>query len=35
MSRILIVEDDEDMMRLATHWLERAGYEVALAGDGQ
>ena len=35
MSRVLIVEDDEDMVRLATHWLERAGYEVALAGDGQ
>ena len=35
MSRILIVEDDEDMVRLATHWLERAGYEVALAADGQ
>jgi DNA-binding response OmpR family regulator len=33
-SRILIVEDDEDMVRLATHWLERAGYEVVLAGDG-
>jgi DNA-binding response OmpR family regulator len=33
--RVLIVEDDEDMVRLATHWLERAGYEVALAGDGQ
>ena len=35
MSRVLIVEDDEDMVRLATHWLERAGYEVALAPDGQ
>jgi DNA-binding response OmpR family regulator len=34
-SRVLIVEDDEDMVRLATHWLERAGYEVALAADGQ
>jgi len=33
-SRVLIVEDDEDMVRLATHWLERAGYEVALAADG-
>ena len=35
MSRVLIVEDDEDMVRLATHWLERADYEVALAADGQ
>ena len=35
MSRVLIVEDDEDLVRLATHWLERAGYSVALAGDGQ
>ena len=35
MSRVLIVEDDEDMVRLATHWLERAGYDVQLASDGQ
>ena len=35
MSRILIVEDDDDLVNLATHWLERAGYTVENAGDGQ
>lgn len=34
MTRILIVEDDEDMVGLATHWLERAGYTVEHAPDG-
>ena len=34
MSRILIVEDDADIVRLATHWLERAGYGVEHAADG-
>jgi DNA-binding response OmpR family regulator len=34
-SRILIVEDDDDVVNLATHWLERAGYTVEHAGDGQ
>ena len=34
MSRILMVEDDEDMVGLATHWLERAGYTVEHAADG-
>jgi len=33
--RILIVEDDDDLVNLATHWLERAGYAVEHAGDGQ
>ena len=31
---ILIVEDDEDLVRLATHWLERSGYAVEQVGDG-
>ena len=35
MIRILIVEDDEDLVALATHWLERAGYHVEHAGDGE
>ena len=35
MRRILIVEDDEDMVRLATHWLEREGYEVEHAPNGE
>lgn len=34
MSRILIVEDDDDLVNLATHWLERAGYGVEHAADG-
>jgi len=35
MRRILIVEDDEDLVRLSTHWLERKGYEVEHAPDGE
>src|SRR5262249_31228692 len=35
MRRILIVEDDEDLVRLTTHWLEREGYGVAHAADGE
>ena len=34
MSRVLIVEDDADLVNLTTHWLERAGYGVQHAGDG-
>ena len=34
MSRILIVEDDEDLVNLSTHWLEKAGYVVEHAPDG-
>ncbi|HEX9431485.1 MAG TPA: response regulator [Burkholderiales bacterium] len=34
MSRVLIVEDDADLVNLTTHWLERAGYSVQHAGDG-
>jgi len=35
MHRILIVEDDEDLVRLTTHWLEREGYTVQHAADGE
>jgi two-component system response regulator ResD len=35
MSRILVVEDDEDLVNLSTHWLERAGYAVEHAPDGR
>jgi DNA-binding response OmpR family regulator len=35
MRHLLIVEDDEDMVRLATHWLEREGYTVEHAADGE
>ena len=34
MNRILIVEDDEDLVNLSTHWLEKAGYVVEHAADG-
>ena len=34
MSSILLVEDDADMVALATRWLERAKYQVHHAGDG-
>ena len=34
MSRVLIVEDDADLVNLTTRWLERAGYGVQHAGDG-
>jgi DNA-binding response OmpR family regulator len=33
-SRILIVEDDADMVSLATRWLERAKHQVVHVGDG-
>jgi DNA-binding response OmpR family regulator len=32
--RILIVEDDPDVVNLCTRWLERAGYAVEHAPDG-
>jgi len=35
MHRILIVEDDEDLVGLSTRWLEREGYTVERAGDGE
>jgi DNA-binding response OmpR family regulator len=35
MHRILIVEDDEDVVNLSTRWLERAGYAVEHAPDGE
>ena len=34
MSRILIVEDDDDVRALIAHKLRRAGHEVSEAGDG-
>lgn len=35
MSLILLVDDDEDMMRLTANWLKKDGYEVALASSGR
>lgn len=32
---ILLVEDDTDLVELATHWLERDGYAVRSTGDGR
>jgi DNA-binding response OmpR family regulator len=34
MSRVLIVEDDADIVNLATRWLERAKHTVQHIGDG-
>ena len=34
MSRILIVEDDPDLVALVKRWLERDGHQVEHAGDG-
>ena len=35
MSRILIVDDDEDILSLTERWLLKAGYEVDKALSGQ
>jgi len=32
---ILVVEDDADLVELATHWLERDGYAVRSTADGR
>ena len=34
MSRILIIEDDPDLVALVRRWLERDGHQVEHAGDG-
>ena len=34
MSRILVVEDDPDLVALVTRWLERDGHQVQHAPDG-
>lgn len=34
-SEVLVVDDDPAMLRLITMWLERAGYDVRVATDGQ
>lgn len=34
MARILLVEDDDELVNRGTHWLERAGYTVEHAADG-
>ena len=35
MHRILLVEDDPDVVNLSTRWLSRAGYAVEHAPDGE
>ena len=35
MSLILLVDDDEDMMKLTANWLKKAGYEVATETSGE
>ena len=34
MSRVLIVEDDPDLVALVKKWLERDGHQIEHAGDG-
>ena len=33
--RLLVVEDDEDLLMITARQLERAGYEVLCAKDGE
>ena len=35
MKHVLVVEDDPDIVELITHYLDREGFEVASAPDGQ
>jgi two-component system, OmpR family, alkaline phosphatase synthesis response regulator PhoP len=35
MQRILVVEDDPDIVELLTHYLERDGFQVSAVGDGR
>ena len=35
MSRILLIDDDEDMLAMTGRWLEKAGYEVFRSGSGK
>ena len=35
MSRILLVDDDNDMLQLTGRWLTKAGYEVTTATSGE
>lgn len=34
MNRILIVEDEPDIQELLSAYLQQAGYQTSLAGDG-
>ncbi len=35
MSHILLIDDDEDIVKLTTRWLQKAGYEVSFATSGK
>ena len=35
MSKILLVDDDDDMVKISSRWLEKAGYEVTTANSGK
>lgn len=35
MSRVLIIDDEEDIRSMVQHMLNRAGYDTASAGDGR
>lgn len=35
MSRILLIDDDEDMLAMTGRWLEKGGYEVMKASTGK
>ncbi|WP_029319142.1 response regulator [Butyrivibrio sp. AE3004] len=35
MKHILLVDDDEDMLKIVSRWLERGGYEVSAVTSGR
>ena len=35
MNRILLIDDDEDMLAMTGRWLEKSGYEVVKASSGK
>ena len=35
MSRILLIDDDEDMLAITERWLKKAGYETDTASSGK
>ena len=35
MSRVLLIDDDSDMLMLTAHWFKKAGHEVTTATSGQ
>jgi DNA-binding response OmpR family regulator len=35
MTRVLVIDDNEDFRNLAKHWLQEAGFAVAVAPDGR